>query len=215
MNFALRRRLPLLPGRVLTSGHSHPHPLGVPLLLSTKARQISSRTIPETTHGSGYYPPLPNTLPEQPAYPCPHLTNFDALKPLYQRRWKVCASYNNARDVETVALEKMFVFTKHRHALKFFDDVMGLEGICAQEKVSPPHMTTDSGTDATACLAPPNEHPGYIHKVDVHTEDFKCCLCPAFTKHPAFPRNNTEGCALGYPHREALRGQIHAFVERV
>ena len=80
-------------------------------------------------------------------YPCPHLTNFDALGPLYQRHWMVHASHNNARGVEAVALEKKFTLTKYRHTLEFFNDVMGLQGICVQEKVSPPHITRDSGTD--------------------------------------------------------------------
>ena len=141
MNFALRRRLPLPPGQALSSGYSHR--LGRPLLLSAKVRQISSRSTPESTHVSNSFPQLPSAFPEPPAYPCPHLTSFDALKPLYQRHWKVCASYNNARDVKTVGLEKKFTLAKYRHTLEFFDDVMGLQGLCAQEKVNPTHISRD------------------------------------------------------------------------
>jgi len=199
MNFALRRRPPLSPGRVLTS--RYPHPLRGPLLSPAKARQISSRSTPENTHVvSGSFPPLPNTLPEPPAYPCPHLTNFDALKPLYQRHWRVRASHNSARDVETVALEKKFTLTKYRHTLEFFDDVMGLQGICAQEKVSPSHITRDGGTDAAACLAPSNRRPVHIHDVDIHAKDFKCCACSVSARYPAFPRDNVEGRTLGYAY---------------
>lgn len=141
MNFVLRHRLPLPSGpRVLTGRYSHPHTPGRPLLLPTKARQVSSRSTSEGTNVSSLFPPLPNTLPEPPAYPCPHLTDFDALKPLYGRHWRVCASYNNARDVKTVALEKKFTLTKYRHTLEFFNDIMDLQGICAQEKVYPSHI---------------------------------------------------------------------------
>jgi len=136
MNFALRRRLSHPSPWTLTTGY--PHPLGKLLLSSAKARQGYSRPRSEGIHVvSRSFPPFPNTLPEPPAYPCPHLTNFDALKPLYQRHWQVCASYNNARDSKVVALEKKFTLTKYRHTLEFFDDVMGLHGICAQEKVRP------------------------------------------------------------------------------
>jgi len=210
MNFVLRRRPPLPPGRVLTS--RYPHPLGGPLLSPAKARQTSSRSTLESTHAvSNSFPPLPNSLPEPPAYPCPHLTNFDVLKPLYQRHWRVCASYNNARDVETVALEKKFTLTKYRHTLEFFNDVMSLQGICAQEKVNPSHITGDGGTDTTACLAPSNRRPVHIHDVDVHAKDFKCCPCSVSARHATFPGDNVEGCTLGYPYREALRGQVRAF----
>ena len=134
MNFALRRRLPLPSPWTLST--RYPHPLGKSLLSSTKARQVSSHPTSRNTHvTSSSFPPLPNTLPEPPAYPCPHLTHFDALKPLYERHWRVCASYNNARDAKVVALEKKFTLAKYRHTLEFFDDVMGLQGICAQEKV--------------------------------------------------------------------------------
>ncbi|KAF9644029.1 hypothetical protein BDM02DRAFT_1242909 [Thelephora ganbajun] len=136
MNFALRHRLPFPFGRVLAS--RYPRSLGRPHLLSAEARRVSSQSIPESTHVvSISFPPLPDTLPEPPAYPCPHLTNFVALNPLYQRHWRVCASYNNVRDVKTVALEKKFTLTKYRHTLEFFNDVMGLQGICAKEKHHP------------------------------------------------------------------------------
>lgn len=212
MNFALRRRLP--PGRVLANWC--PHRLGSPLLLSAKARKISSQLTPESTHVvSSSFPPLPRVLPEPPAYPCPHLTNFDALKPLYQRHWKVCASNNNARDAKTVALEKKFTLAKYRHTLEFFSNVMGLQGICAQEKVNPTHITGGGGTDTTARLAPPNRCPVYIHDVDVHAEDVECSPCSVCARYPAFPGNYAEGYPLGYPYREALRGQIRAFRKRV
>ena len=145
MNFALRRRLPLPFGRVPARKCPHLHPLGRSLLFSTGARRISSQITPENTHViNSCFPPLPKSLPEPPAYPCPHLTDFDALKPLYQRHWKVCASYNNARDVKTVALEKKYTLTKYRHTLEFFNDVMGLQGICTKEKVSHSHITIGS-----------------------------------------------------------------------
>ncbi|KAF9784957.1 hypothetical protein BJ322DRAFT_798049 [Thelephora terrestris] len=138
MNFALRPRPPLPSGRVLASRCPHRCPLGGSLSFPARIRRISSQSAPENTHvASVLFPPLPKSLPEPPAYPCPHLTNFDALKPLYQRHWKVCASYNNAREVKTEALEKKFTLTKYRHTLEFFNDVMGLQGICAQEKHHP------------------------------------------------------------------------------
>ena len=147
MNFTLRRRLPLPSPRVLTTGY--PHPLRKLLLSSTGVRRISSRPMLESNHVvSSSFPPFPNNLPEPPAYPCPHLTNFDALKPLYQRHWQVCTSYNHARDSKVVALEKKFTLTKYRHTLEFFDDVMGLHGICAQEKVCPSRITGDGVTDS-------------------------------------------------------------------
>ena len=140
MNFALRPQLPLPSKWPLTS--RCPRRLRGSLPFSAKARNISSQSTPGSSRAaSSSFPPLPNTLPEPPAYPCPHLTNFDALKPLYQRHWKVCASYNNARDAKTVALEKKFTLTKYRHTLEFFNDVMGLEGICAREKVNIFHTT--------------------------------------------------------------------------
>ena len=141
MYFPLQRRLPLLQGQALTGTTRRPHPPGRPLL---SARQISSQSAPESTHVvSASFPPLPNNLPGPPPYPCPHLTDFDGLEPLYKRNWRVCASHNNARDVKTVALEKKFTLTKYRHTLEFFNDVMGLQGICAQEKVSPSRITGD------------------------------------------------------------------------
>jgi len=142
MCLPLRRRPPLPRARVLTTRRPHP-------LLSS--RQISSQSTPESTHVvSGSFPPLPNNLPEPPPYPCPHLTDFDALGPLHQRHWRVRASRNNARDVKAVALEKKFTLTKYRHTLEFFNNVMGLQGTCAQEKVSSSHITGESGTDKTA-----------------------------------------------------------------
>jgi len=136
MNFALRRRLALLSGRVLSGGHARP--LRTLPFLSARARQISSQPAHESTHVvSSSFPPLPDTLPEPPAYPCPHLTDFDALNLLYQRHWRICASYNNARGVKIVALEKKFTLTKYHHTVKFFNDVMGFRGICTQEKVNP------------------------------------------------------------------------------
>ena len=205
MNFALRRRPPLPSGRVLTTSYPHPHPLGRPLLLPTKTRQLSSNSASEGTHViNSSFPPLPNTLPEPPAYPCPHLTNSYALKPLYERHWRICASYNNARDMKTVALEKKYTLTKYRHTLEFFNDVMGLQGICAQEKVNLSCIARDSGTDMTACLAPPARCPVYVHDVDVHAQNIKCCPCPVSAGCPAFPRDNVEGCSFGHPYREAL-----------
>ena len=213
MNFTLRHRLPLPSGRILASRYSRP--LGKPPSLSQKARRISSRSAPEGTHVVGStFPPLAGALPEPPAYPCPHLTDFDVLKPLYQHHWRVYASRNNARDVEMVALEKKFTLTKYRHTLEFFNEVMGLQGICAREKVNPSHTTRDSGTDVTACLAPPNRCPVYIHDVDVHAEDLKRRPWSVTARHAAFPRDNVEGRSAGYPHREALRRQFCAFRER-
>lgn len=205
MNFALRRQLALSSGWVLTSRYPHPHPLRRPLLLLTKARRMSSRSTSENTRvASSSFPPLPDTLPKPPAYPCPHLTNSNALKPLYERHWRIHASYNNARDAKTVALEKKFTLTKYRHTLELFNDVMGLQGICAQEKVYPSRITRDSVTNTMTCLASPNRCPVYIHDVDVHAEDLECCPCPISARHPAFPRNNIKGCSFGYPYRETL-----------
>ena len=210
MNFALRRRLPALTSRCL-----HPHPLVRQLPLSTNARRVPSQLQSADTHGArSSFPPLPKTLPEPPAYPCPHLTESSALKPLYERHWRVCGSYNNARDTKTVALEKKFTLTKYRHTLEFFNDVMGLEGICAQEKVYPPCITRISITNTAARLAPPNRCPIYIHGVDIHTEDLKRCPCTIPARYPAFPRNNVEGRSLGCPHRGALRGQVRAHRKR-
>ena len=210
MNFALRRRLP-----VLTSKCFHPHPLERQLLLSTKARRVYSHSPSADTHDiRNSFPPLPNILPEPPAYPCPHLTEFNTLRPLYERHWRVCASYNNARDTKTVALEKKFTLTKYRHTLEFFNDVMGLEGICAQEKVYPSRITRISITNTAARLAPPNRCPIYIHDVDIHSEDLKCRPCAISARYPAFPRNNVEGRSLGCPHRGALRGQVRAHRKR-
>lgn len=199
MNFALRRRL-LLPSRwVLTS--RYPRPLGRPLSFSVKARDTSSKSAPESTRvASSSFPPLPDTLPEPPAYPCPHLANFDALKPLYQRHWKICTSYNHARDAKTVALEKKFVLTKYRHTLEFFNDVMGLHGTCAQEKVGPFRIMGGSGTNMTMCLASSNRSPLYVHDIDVHLEDVKCCSAPVSVRCAAFRRDNIEGHTPGYPH---------------
>ena len=200
MNFALRHRLP-----VLTSGCFHPYSLERQPLLSTKARRVSSYSPSEDTHDiRSSFPPLPNILPEPPAHPCPHLTEFSALRPLYERHWRVGASYNNARDTRTVALEKKFTLKKYRHTLEFFNDVMGLEGICAQEKVYPSRITRISITNTPACLAPSNRCPVYIHDVDIHSEDLECHRCAISTRYPAFPRNNVEGRSLGCPHREAL-----------
>lgn len=215
MNFVLRHRLPLAPGRALAGRYSHSRTPGRPLLLPTRARQVSSCPKSEGIHFvSSSFPPLPSTLPEPPAYPCPHLTDFDALKPLYQRHWRVYASYNNARDVKTVALEKKFILTKYRHTLEFFDDIMGLQGICAQEKVYPSHIMTDSATDTTACLAPPNRCPVYVYDVDIYPEDLKRCPCSVSARYPAFPRDNIEGYSAGYPHREGLREQVRALRKR-
>jgi hypothetical protein len=213
MNFALRRRPPFPPGRVLTS--RHPRPLGGLLSFSARARYISSQSTPESTRVvSRSFPPLPKSLPEPPAYPCPHLTNFDALKSLYQRHWKVCTSYNNARDAKTVALEKKFMLTKYRHTLEFFNDVMGLQGICAQEKVNPLHNTGGSGTNTTACLASPNRSPIHVHDVDIHLEDVECCSTSVSVGCSAFPWDNIEGRTLGYPRRGNLRGKVRVFGKR-
>lgn len=123
MNFALRRRPPLPSGWALTGRYP-------------RARYISPQPTPGSTRTvSSSFPPLPKNLPEPPAYPCPHLSDFDVLKPLYQRNWKVCTSYNNASDVKKVALEKKFMLKKYQPTLEFFNEVMGLQGICAQEKV--------------------------------------------------------------------------------
>jgi len=215
MNFVLRHRLPLPSGRALTGRYPHPRTPGRLLLLPTRGRQVSSLSKSEGIHVvSSSFPPLPNTLPEPPAYPCPHLTDFDALKPLYERHWRVCTSCNNARDVKTVALEKKFILTKYRHTLEFFDDIMGLQGICAQEKVRPSRTTTDNVTDATACLAPPNRCPVYVYDVDVHAEDLKRCPCSVSARYPTFSRDNIEGYSFGYPHREGLREQIRALRKR-
>ena len=210
MSFPLRRRLPLLQRPVLTT--RHPHPLGRPLL-STKPRHISSQPAPESHVVNIYFPLLLDTLPEAPAYPCPHLTSSDALGPLYQRHWRVCASYNNARDVKAVVLEKKFTLTKYRHTLEFFNNVMGLQGLCAQEKVSPSHITRDSGTDTMACLAPPNWCPVHVHDIDVRAKDFKRRPCQVPAGYPTIPRDNAKGCSLGHPYREALRRQVRAFGE--
>lgn len=200
MNFTLRRRLP-----VLTSRCSYPHPLEGQLLLPARARRVSSHSPSEDTHSiHTTFPPLPNILPEPPAYPCPHLTEFSAVRPLYERHWRVCASCNNARDTKTVALEKKFTLKKYRHTLEFFNDVMGLEGICAQEKVYPSRITRNRVTNMAACLAPPNWCPVYIHDVDIHSENIKCRPCSISARYPAFPRNNVERHSLGCPHREAL-----------
>jgi hypothetical protein len=213
MNFALRRQLPLPPGWVLTS--RYPRHLGGPLSFSARVRNTSSQQTPRSTlSASSSFPPLPNTLPEPPAYPCPHLANFDALKPLYQRHWKVCTSHNNARGAKTVALEKKFTLAKYRHTLKFFNDVMGLQGICAREKVNPFYTTRGGRTNTMACLASPNRSPFYVHDVDLHLEDVKCCSTPVSVRFSAFPRVNIEGHTLGYPHREDLRGRVHIFRER-
>ena len=217
MNFVLRRRLPLPPaGRVLTGRYqAHPHTPGRPLLLPTKARQVFLRSTSEGIHVVGSsFPSLQNTLPEPPAYPCPHLTDFDALKPLYERHWRVCASYNNARNVKTVALEKKFTLTKYRHTLEFFNDIMGRSGICAQEKVNPSCITRGSVADTTVCSAPPNRCPVYVHDVDVHAEDLKRCPCSVSARYPAFSRDNIEGCPFGYSNREPLRGQVRGFRKR-
>ena len=109
-----------------------------------------------------------------------------------------------------MALEKKFTLTKYRHTLEFFNDVMGLQGICAQEKVNITHVTGDGGTDTTARLAPPNRCPVHIHDVDVHAEDLERCPCSVPTGFPTFPGDNAEGCSLGYPYREALRRQVCA-----
>lgn len=180
MSFTLRRRLPLPPGRVLFGGYPHLHSARKPLLLSITKRPITSQSTPSSTHVASCpgFPPLPESLPQPPAYPCPHLANFDALKPLYQRHWKVCASYNNARDVRTIALEKKFTLTKYRHTLEFFNDVMDLQGICAQEKVNPSYDTSGSRTDIMTWAASPNWRTVYVHYADVHLEDLECCLSP-------------------------------------
>ena len=214
MNFVLRPRLSLPSAWALTPRYPRPHPWGRALLFYfySKSRQISSRPTSENTHvTSNSFPPLPSTLPEPPAYPCPHLTDFDALKPLYRRHWKVCASYNNARETRTVALEKKFTLTKYRHTLEFFNDVMGLQGICAQEKVSPSLITRDSGTDTTVCSASPNWCPVYVHDVDVYPEDLECCPGPVSARYPAFCRDNVKGCTPGCSSRKALRGQVRVF----
>ena len=209
MHFPLRRRPPLPQGRVPTTRRAHP--LGRPLL---STRQTSSQSTPESTHVvSGSFPPLPNNLPEPPPYPCPHLTDSDALGPLYQRHWRVRASHNNARDVKTVALEKKFTLTKYRHTLEFFNDVMGLQGICAQEKVSPAHTTGDHRTDTAGCIAPSNRRPVHIHDIDVHAEDLKRRPCRITAGYPAIPRDNAKGCSLGHPYRETLRRRVRAFWE--
>ena len=214
MNIALRRRLPLPPGWVLIRKYSRP--LGRPVPFFVKARDIHSHSTPENTRvTNSSFPPLPNTLPEPPAYPCPHLTNFDALKPLYRRHWKVCASYNNAQSAKTVALEKKFTLTKYRETLEFFNDVMGLRGICAQEKVNPFHIIGGSGTNAMVCLASSNRSPFYVHNVDVHLEDVKCRSTPVAVRYSAFPRDNLEGRTLGYSHREDLRGKVRGFGKRI
>lgn len=199
MNSALRHRLPPPPGWLLTS--RYPCHVEGPFSFSAKARGISSRSTPERTRlASSSFPPLPNNLPEPPAYPCPHLTNFEALKPLYQRHWKVCTSYNNARDAKAVALEKKFMLTKYRHTLEFFNDVMDLQGVCAQEKVNPFHITRGSRTDTMVWLASPNRGPFYVHDFDVHFEDLKCRSAPVSTRGPAFPRDHIEGRSVGHPH---------------
>lgn len=211
MNFALRRRPPLPSGRLPTCPHAHPRPLRRPLLSPTEARQVSTS---ESIHAvNSSFPPLLD-IPEPPAYPCPHLISFDALKPLYERHWRVCASYNNARGAKTVALEKRFTLTKYRHTLEFFNNVMGLQGICAQEKVYPSHIIGGGVTDATACTASPNRCPVYIHDVNVHVEDIERCPSPVSTGYPAFPRDNVEGRSFGYPYREAFRGQVRAVRQR-
>jgi len=200
MYFPLRRRLPLPQGRVLAT--RRPHSLGRSLL---SARQTSSQSTLESTHvATGSFPPLPNDLPEPPPYPCPHLTDFDASGPLYKRHWRVRASHNNARDVKTVALEKKFTLTKYRHTLEFFNYVMGLQGVCAQEKVSPSHITRDNGIDETACLASSNRCPVHIHDIDFHAKDLKRRPCRVTAGYPAIPRDNPKGYSLGYPYREAL-----------
>ena len=210
MNFALRHRLPLPPRWILTSGY--PRALGGPRSFSAKAAGMVSQSTPGSTRvASSPFPPLPHIFPEPPAYPCPHLKNFYALKPLYQRHWKVWASYNNARDEKTVALEKKFTLTKYRHTLEFFNDVMGLQGVCAQEKVDPFHITRGSGTNTMVCSASSNRSPFYVHDLDVQLEDVKCCSTPVFVRYPAFPRDNIERHALGYAYREDIRGQVRVF----
>lgn len=209
MNFALRRLPPLPSRRVLAGRYPRLHPPGRPLSSSARGIQTSSQPPPGSTHvASNGFPPLPS-LPEAPAYPCPHLTNFDALKSLYQRHWKVYASYNNARGVRTVALEKKFTLIKYRHTLEFFNDVMGLEGICAQEKVNPSHTARGLGTNAVACSASPIGCQIYVHDFNLHLKDLECYSSPIYVKRPAFSGDNAEGYTLGYPHRETLRGQVH------
>ena len=209
MYFQFRHRPPFPQGRVLTT--RRPHPLGRPLF---STRQTSSQSTPESTHVvSGSFPPLPNNLPEPPSYPCPHLTNSDALEPLYQRNWRIRASYNNARDAKTVALEKKFTLTKYRHALELFNDVMGLQGVCAQEKVSPFLTARDSGIDTMACLASSNRCPIHVHDIDFYSQDLKRRPCQVTAGYPAIPRDNAKGCSLGYPYREALRRQVRIFRE--
>jgi hypothetical protein len=215
MNFVLRPRLSLPSAWALANRYPGPHPRGRALLLYSKSRQISSQPIPENTHvTSNSFPPLPSALPEPPAYPCPHLTDFDALKPLYRRHWKVCASYNNARETKTVALEKSFTLTKYRHTLEFFNDVMGLQGICAQERVSPSPIARGNETNTTVCSASPNWCPIHVHDVDVHPEDLECRSGPISARYPAFCRDNVKRRTPGCSHRKALRGQVRVFRKR-
>ena len=112
------------------------------------------------------------------------VTSFDEFRrgrPLYQRHWRVRASLNNARGAKTVSSEKESTLTKYQPTPEFFNDVISLQGICAQEKVSSSHITGDRGTDTTACLAPSNRCPVHIHNIDVDfEEDFVRAATPCF-----------------------------------
>lgn len=152
MNFMLRPQPAFPLGQVLTT--RYPRPLKGLLSFSAEARNISSRrTLKSTRPAKRPFIPLPTTLPEAPAYPCPHLKNLSPLEPLFFRRWTICKIITHRRMVQ--GLKKTFILERYRDSIGFFNDVMGLPGICAQEKVNPFHVMEGSGTNTMMCLASP------------------------------------------------------------